>query len=432
MGSLSFRPVLTVAALVLAAVTLTPTPAAAQSAFTVFDGTDAVDAAIGDGVCATATGGCTLRAAVMETNARPGADTIVIAVSRVVLTLGGSFEDSAAQGDLDVSDELTILGRTRPVIDGGRGFEDRIFDVAPGPDPIRVRIDNLTIAHGDAFSDGGGIRNGETADLTLVRVRVLENRASGAVANFGGGIDNSGTLALHRSEVAANVVAGDALSVGGGISNTGTLTVSGSAVVDNRADGTGGGLDNGKAGVATISETTIARNLAQGPGGGIWNRGELTAVNVTVSGNDAGPWGGGINNSVGHAVLTQVTVTQNSAGLFGSGINSTGGAVELRNSLIAGSTLPAGQDCAGTLTSAGGNLDGGTTCALTAASDISGAAPMLAPLAANGGPTATHRPAAGSPAIDAATAAHCAPRDQRGVLRPQGPSCDIGAYEVEP
>jgi hypothetical protein len=48
----------------------------------------------------------------------------------------------------------------------------------------------------------------------------------------------------------------------------------------------------------------------------------------------------------------------------------------------------------------------------------------------NGGPTKTHALVAGSPAIDASPAdADCAPADQRGVLRPQGPSCDIGSFE---
>jgi len=36
-----------------------------------------------------------------------------------------------------------------------------------------------------------------------------------------------------------------------------------------------------------------------------------------------------------------------------------------------------------------------------------------------------------SPAIDAAVLANCPATDQRGVPRPQGPGCDIGAFEVE-
>ncbi|MCA9968305.1 MAG: CSLREA domain-containing protein, partial [Anaerolineales bacterium] len=67
------------------------------------------------------------------------------------------------------------------------------------------------------------------------------------------------------------------------------------------------------------------------------------------------------------------------------------------------------------------------------------------PLANNGGPTQTHRPGAGSDAIDAipygttinnnGTSWTCNAlntfTDQRGVVRPQGLSCDSGAYEVE-
>jgi len=61
-------------------------------------------------------------------------------------------------------------------------------------------------------------------------------------------------------------------------------------------------------------------------------------------------------------------------------------------------------------------------------------APLLGPLADNGGPTWTHALLAGSPAIDAADDAACvAPPingvDQRGVARPQGVGCDVGAFE---
>jgi hypothetical protein len=50
-------------------------------------------------------------------------------------------------------------------------------------------------------------------------------------------------------------------------------------------------------------------------------------------------------------------------------------------------------------------------------------------LADNGGPTLTRRPGDGSPAVDGAVAGGCTPTDQRGVARPFGAACDIGAYE---
>jgi len=55
---------------------------------------------------------------------------------------------------------------------------------------------------------------------------------------------------------------------------------------------------------------------------------------------------------------------------------------------------------------------------------------ILAPLADNGDPTLTHALVPGSPAIDAApNDAECPSEDQRGVSRPQGAQCDIGAFE---
>jgi len=63
--------------------------------------------------------------------------------------------------------------------------------------------------------------------------------------------------------------------------------------------------------------------------------------------------------------------------------------------------------------------------------------PLLGPLQDNGGATPTLLPASGSPAIDngvdiICTAGPARGRDQRGVARPQGAHCDIGAVEVPP
>jgi len=50
----------------------------------------------------------------------------------------------------------------------------------------------------------------------------------------------------------------------------------------------------------------------------------------------------------------------------------------------------------------------------------------------NGGPTKTMALSASSPALDAGDDATCEATDQRGVSRPQGSHCDIGAFELEP
>jgi hypothetical protein len=94
-----------------------------------------------------------------------------------------------------------------------------------------------------------------------------------------------------------------------------------------------------------------------------------------------------------------------------------------------------GRDCAGTLgEDQGYNLDGDDSCGFTRATDITNTDPLLGPLANNGGPTQTMALLPGSPAIDkGGTAANgCLATDQRGVTRPQGPACDIGAFEAVP
>jgi hypothetical protein len=57
--------------------------------------------------------------------------------------------------------------------------------------------------------------------------------------------------------------------------------------------------------------------------------------------------------------------------------------------------------------------------------------PKLGALADNGGPTQTHALLGGSPAINAGDDVICPTTDQRGIVRPQGEHCDIGAYEYE-
>src|ERR1044071_8912693 len=85
-------------------------PVAADANFVVDSTEDAVDASPGDGLCETGRGECTLRAAIQETNALEGADTISVPDGTYTLSISGAGEDAAATGDLDISDSLTISG----------------------------------------------------------------------------------------------------------------------------------------------------------------------------------------------------------------------------------------------------------------------------------------------------------------------------------
>ena len=104
----------------------------------------------------------------------------------------------------------------------------------------------------------------------------------------------------------------------------------------------------------------------------------------------------------------------------------------LKNSLISGS--PSGGDCFNVgddLVDQGYNIVEDGSC-ITATTSLA-ADPKLDPLQDNGGETETQALLEGSPAIDAVPAALCAvSEDQRGVSRPQGEACDIGAFEAAP
>src|SRR5207247_10006183 len=72
------------------------------------------------------------------------------------------------------------------------------------------------------------------------------------------------------------------------------------------------------------------------------------------------------------------------------------------------------------------------SCNFNNSVDWNTANPNLGPLANNGGPTLTHIPfPLQSPQVNRAIdgGSGCLSPDQRGVLRPQGGACDIGAVE---
>ena len=83
---------------------------ASPARFTVNSTADARDASAGDGVCRTVAGACTLRAAIQEANARPGADEIQLPGGTYTLGIAGQNQNDATSGDLDITDSVTITG----------------------------------------------------------------------------------------------------------------------------------------------------------------------------------------------------------------------------------------------------------------------------------------------------------------------------------
>jgi len=400
---------------------------------------------------------CSLREAVLRSNARTGRDVIVLPNRKrpYRLTRTGSGEDEAMNGDLDlVNDSIAIVhrGKGRATVDGEAAGE-RVFESF-----VPTTLSKLVVRGGNAQTgeDSGGAIEAKSS-LTVSNSVLRANR----VSKFGGAIyHNNGTLRVLSSKLVAN----RALDESGAIEASGARTViKRSALVNNRADAGNAGaiyvasellversaltgnralLDGGAIyinnGDSAIHSSTFSRNRSNRDGGAIASHSPNTEiVNSTFSGNRAADWGGAIWNR-GSMVVNAITVARNvsnsddAGGGSGGGIyNFTGFTVEIVNSLLALNDQLGGDadDCAGVFTSAGGNLrSNGVDCGgFDGTRDTIKANAKIGKLKRNGGPTPTIALLKGSPAIRRAIKAFAPQRDQRGRRRDARP--DSGAYE---
>ena len=266
---------------------------------------------------------------------------------------------------------------------------------------------------------------------------------------------NAGTLTMINSTISGSsaVFYSSSASPGDGggiyIAPRGTLTLMSSTVSGNRASGSGGGIFIAPRGTLTLMNSTVSGNLAD-TGGGISNDGgTLRLINSTISDNMAQSLGGGILNSTTGAQMEMIfcTVYGNTGNESGGGIwnGSTNSASQLmmRNSLVAGNKAPSGQDILGSLNSQGYNLIQNTQDTTFASNQAHGSDLLNVALSTlgidpllkdNNGQTKTYALLPGSIAIDRIPPNDChikdTSTDQRGVRRPQGVACDIGAYEL--
>jgi hypothetical protein len=185
---------------------------------------------------------------------------------------------------------------------------------------------------------------------------------------------------------------------------------------------TGGGADLGSnAGTFSLLDATLTANRAAATGaGGIASGGGLSA-----GGPPKAPF-----------VLQNDTLDANAVeglGAQSGGGDLASGDTDVENTIVANGRGPAGlENCSAGATSLGHNIDSLDECAFTASGDQVNTNPRLGPLQANGGPLETQAPAVTSPAVDAGSNSGCPVVDARGVARPQGAACDVGAYELAP
>jgi hypothetical protein len=372
------------------------------------------------GECAPASGTCSLRQLIEYENARPpigeseSPDAIVVPAGRYDLHLGV----------LSIKQTLVIVGagaRTTTVDVAAGAEPQRVFEVVPpevGEKSPTAAITGLTISGGTSPYFGGDIYN--TAELVLI-----EDWITAGSALSGGGISN------------------DAVS-GAPSSSAGTLLVRDSLISGNHAnsgEATGGGLQNhgapGSAGaraVMVIEDSTVADNDAS-LGAGVYSFSpEGTDGNqVTV-----------IDSTIAHNTTREEPCTECAARGPGAGLLIADGEANVLNSILAFnteettpsncSTSGSGKIGSPSPETLGYDLETGTDCNFTAIGDLQATNPDFSSQAPqnNGGPTDTLYLEPNSPAIDRipAESPFCKGYiDQRGLTRPQGAGCDIGAVE---
>jgi CSLREA domain-containing protein len=267
-----------------------------------------------DGTCDS---DCSLREAIVAANAHSGPDRIILGSAQTyTLTLGPADAPgalTAASGDLDVTDELTIDGNGSTVDGSGLAPAnlDRVFDIQ-GSFP--VTINNLTITGGSAtgfLSLGGGlyIRN---ATVTLNNCTVTANNTA---VETGSRDDGGGIAAIGSYDPAGPTTTLAVLT----LNNT---TVSGNSGLN------GGGILCVLC-TLTVASSTISGNTATGSdGGGIDLLGDASKVTATGSAlksnqvTGTGAQGGGLSMPFGSGILSSLTRNQivSNTATTGSGI----------------------------------------------------------------------------------------------------------------
>ena len=324
-----------------------------------------------------------------------------------------------------------------------------------------LTVRRSVFARNRASGDGGAVYNSAFAHTTWISDSSFVENTNASNAQFssgGGAMYTSSAITISNCLFRGNGlnanqqgtgVGGAAIYSAGGFSPSDRLVINSTFTSNACISATGGAIMNFGNARLKVRGSTFTGNRARG-GGAINNetdRALLSVENSTLSGNSAN-YGGAIYSDGGSVALSHCTIVSNSAAFaIGGGVRAYGvRSLVVGNSLIAGNSAPQNDDIAMVddsgqpvpLASVGHNLIGTTNDSLGwTATDLGGSDaapldPLLGPLADNGGHTWTHALLSGSPAIDAGGPPDTnavALIDQRGVVRPQGPACDIGAFE---
>ncbi|MFN3256197.1 MAG: choice-of-anchor Q domain-containing protein [Ilumatobacter sp.] len=260
---------------------------------------------------------------------------------------------------------------------------------------------------GNAAGILGGLRLSGHEGVNTRGTTIADNAATIAVAGLS--VENTPLFTMERSTIDGNTAPERA---GLTISGVDSSTVSRSTISNNRSTiGDGGGIT-----VSGVAPDTLFVSLS------------------TISGNEAGGDGGGVLADSVDVTAFSSTIVDNVAAGQGGGMASDGTAeFTIDHTILRGNAAPLFPETTGPL-AASWSIVGDTTGVplLGGGDNLGDVDPLLGPLADNGGGTRTHRPLAGSPAIDSgdpALAVVVGEGDQRDLPRPVD-VVDIGSVEV--
>jgi CSLREA domain-containing protein len=365
-------------------------------------------------------GSATLGEAQVFANTAAWGGGIYVYQGQATLTGGEVLSNHAAHGGGVYVSEGSATLNGGQILSNSASFDGGGVYVEKGS--ATLNVSGGQVLSNTANSNGGGVCVWQ-GSAVLNGGQVISNSAG----NHGGGVYvYEGSATLSGGQVLSN-----SADFGGGIYTrriTATFTQTGSSVIGYNIAANGGGGLCVYGGSATLNGGQIVSNTA-GYGGGIYNNNAtLTIVNTTISRNRATTsFGGGLFANGGTTVLTYTTVASNTAVMAGGGVRRPGGTVIVKDTIVAYNDP---DNCSSFLTSNGHNLEYGDQCGLSNTGDLTATDPLLGPLTCESG-ALVHPLLDGSPAIDGGACITGITTDQRGVTRPKGATCDIGAYEWE-
>ncbi len=329
---------------------------ATAATFTVNSTGDTPDVDLGDGICADASGMCTLRAAIMQANALGGTNVIDLSQindpnNPIILTISGTDETvegslgtgyqvvdthDASKGDLNITSSLDIIGagsdktiiEWSPSVKQTPGDGDRIFHIEAVSSNITVNISGVTIENGvtpaervNTLSDGtyyelersgAGIASGPAAEVAFVNPNAPSGSEGGG--GSGGGPGDEGNGGQHGGDEGSESTA----------SITG-VTLTDVRILDNASGGAGGGISS--AAPLTLNNVVVSGNTAVTNGGGIYNDAQLTVMNSTIGTTSAlttpnsAEGGGGLFDTGMHETVIEASAIDGNTATGGGGVS---------------------------------------------------------------------------------------------------------------